>query len=130
MDHFALTVYFEDPFWVGVFEREEAGRYSACRVVFGGEPQDAQVYDLVLRRFHALRFSPAQPSLPRERREKHRSRNDSHAGPGTKAQRALSAQRELCRTQRQAESRQRRQAEQERKFALRQEKKREKRKGH
>ena len=98
MDHFALTVYFEDPFWVGVFEREEAGRYSACRVVFGGEPQDAQVYDLVLRRFHALRFSRAQ--------------------------------RELCRTQRQTESRQRRQAEQERKYRLRQEKKREKRKGH
>ena len=108
-----LTVLFDPPFWIGLFERERAGRYEACRVVFGGEPQDAQVYDLVLRRFHALRFSPAQPSVPRERREKHRSRNDSHAGPGTKAQRALSAQRELCRTQRQAESRQRRQAEQQ-----------------
>ena len=30
-----LTVYFEDPFWVGVFERVEYNSLSVCRVVFG-----------------------------------------------------------------------------------------------
>ena len=30
-----LTVLFDPPFWVGLFEREHGGRYEACRVVFG-----------------------------------------------------------------------------------------------
>ena len=44
-----LTVYFEEPFWVGLWERREAGRYQACRTVFGGEPTDGEVYEYVLR---------------------------------------------------------------------------------
>ena len=33
-----LTVFFEDPFWIGVFERIENGRLSAAKVTFGAEP--------------------------------------------------------------------------------------------
>ena len=35
-----LTVFFEDPFWVGVFERISEGRLSVCKVTFGAEPKD------------------------------------------------------------------------------------------
>lgn len=35
-----LTVYFEDPFWVGVFERIDDGKLSVCKVTFGAEPKD------------------------------------------------------------------------------------------
>ena len=35
-----LTVYFEDPFWIGVFERIENGKLSAAKVTFGAEPKD------------------------------------------------------------------------------------------
>ena len=35
-----LTVFFEDPFWVGVFERIENGRLSAAKVTFGAEPKE------------------------------------------------------------------------------------------
>ena len=34
----SLTVFFEDPFWVGVFERIEDGKLSVCKVTFGAEP--------------------------------------------------------------------------------------------
>ncbi len=34
-DHKILTVFFEDPFWVGVFERIEDGKLSVCKVTFG-----------------------------------------------------------------------------------------------
>ena len=34
-----LTVYFEEPFWVGVFERMENGKLSVCKVTFGAEPK-------------------------------------------------------------------------------------------
>ena len=30
-----LTVYFEEPFWVGVFERIEDGKLSVAKVTFG-----------------------------------------------------------------------------------------------
>ena len=33
-----LTVFFEGPFWVGVFERVAEGKLSACKVTFGAEP--------------------------------------------------------------------------------------------
>ena len=38
-----LTVLFDPPFWVGVFERESGGRYEACKLTFGAEPRDAEV---------------------------------------------------------------------------------------
>ena len=55
----SFTVFFEDPFWVGVYEREEPGGLTACRVVFGAEPKDYEVYDFVLRNYYRLKFSPA-----------------------------------------------------------------------
>ena len=45
-----LTVLFDPPFWIGLFERERAGRYEACRVVFGAEPRDIEVYACILDR--------------------------------------------------------------------------------
>ena len=42
-DYGKLTVFFEDPFWVGIFERIEKGKLSVCRVVFGSEPKDYEV---------------------------------------------------------------------------------------
>ena len=55
----SLTVYFEDPFWVGVFERIEEGKLSVCKVTFGAEPKDYDVLDFVLHHYYELAFSPA-----------------------------------------------------------------------
>ena len=54
-----LTVFFEDPFWVGVFERLDEGKLSVCKVTFGAEPKDYEVWAFVLRRYDRLVFSPA-----------------------------------------------------------------------
>ena len=35
-----LTVYFDDPFWAAVCERQYAGQLEAAKVVFGAEPKD------------------------------------------------------------------------------------------
>ena len=32
-----LTVFFEEPFWVGVFERVSDGKLSVCKVTFGAD---------------------------------------------------------------------------------------------
>ena len=34
-----LTVFFEEPFWVGVFERRDGSGLSVSRVVFGADPE-------------------------------------------------------------------------------------------
>ena len=71
----ALTVLFEPPFWVGVFERESGGRYEACRVVFGAEPRDFEVYAYVLDRHHRLTEAQRRRQLRQaKRKEKHRGR--------------------------------------------------------
>ena len=54
-----LTVYFESPFWVGVFERIENGKLSVCKVTFGSEPKDYEVWEYVLKNYYQLKFSPA-----------------------------------------------------------------------
>lgn len=40
-----LTVFFEEPFWIGVFERIYDGKLSACKVTFGAEPKDYEVLE-------------------------------------------------------------------------------------
>lgn len=76
-----LTVFFDDPFWVGVFERADGGRLSVCRVVFGAEPRDAEVLALVLRRWQRLSFSEAVPAAakPRCRNPKRRQQDERPA---------------------------------------------------
>ena len=54
-----LTVFFEDPFWVGVFERIDDGKLSVCKVTFGAEPKDYDVWEFILQNYDRMVFSPA-----------------------------------------------------------------------
>ena len=54
-----LTVWFADPFWVGVYEREAEGRLEVCRHTFGAEPKDGEVWQWLLSAWRGLDFSPA-----------------------------------------------------------------------
>ena len=54
-----LTVFFEEPFWVGIFERMEQGKLSVCKVTFGAEPKDYEVWEFILRHYRDLKFSTA-----------------------------------------------------------------------
>lgn len=47
----SLTVFFENPFWVGVFERVSNGKLSVCKVTFGAEPKDYEVWAFVLKHY-------------------------------------------------------------------------------
>lgn len=131
-----LTVLFEPPFWVGLFEREHGGRYEACRVVFGREPRDFEVYAYVLDRYSRLAFSPALPAEPCQARDPNPKRAQRlarrqtlPAGIGTKAQQALQLQREQGREERRVLSREARDAERDRRFQLHREKQKRKHRG-
>jgi len=131
-----LTVYFDEPFWVGVFERTEDGRLSVCKVTFGAEPKDYEVWAFVLEHYHQLTFSPAVEADTRQaadnpkRRQRNAGKQMARTGVGTKSQQALQMQLEQNKQERRAKSREEKLAEAERLFALKQQKKREKHKGH
>ena len=133
----SFTVLFQDPFWVGVAERWDGAGYRAAKVTFGAQPTDAEILQWVATVWPRLRVSPPQAergrSVPARSNPKRVRREAARAverrGLGTKAQQALSAQREQEGEARRARSRGDRRAEAERKFLLRQEKKREKRRG-
>ena len=133
----SFTVLFQDPFWVGVAERWDGAGYRAAKVTFGAQPTDAEILQWLEHEWHRLRFSPPQraeetarlghQNPKRARREARRAA--ANAGIGTKAQQSLGRQREQRARDRQAQCRERRQDAEERKFLLRQQKKREKRRG-
>lgn len=54
-----LTVYFAEPFWVGVFERIKDGKLSVAKVTFGAEPKDYEVLEYVQKHYAGLKFSLA-----------------------------------------------------------------------
>ncbi len=136
MDRNVFTVLLQPPFWVGIAERWEEEGYSVARVVFGPEPTDAQLYEWLLREWHRLDFSPAaegEHPVTQRKNPKRALREAREAtqvrGVSTRAQEALSRQREQEGLARQAGRRQKRQEEAERKYLLRQQKKRAKKRG-
>ncbi len=47
-----LIVYFEDPFWVGIFEKVIDKKLSAAKVTFGAEPKDIEVLEFINRNYY------------------------------------------------------------------------------
>lgn len=130
-----LKVFFEEPFWVGVFERVENGRLSVCKVTFGAEPKDREIQSFILKNYYQLRFSPAVAAVVKERRQnpkrilKEVRRQLESTGMGTKSQQALKLQQEQMKLERKTVTREQREAEKQRQFELKQQKKKEKHKG-
>ena len=131
-----LTVYFEDPFWVGVFERITGGKLSVCKVTFGAEPKEYEVLDFVLKHYYDLNFSPAveagekQTADNPKRRQRNARKQQLSAGIGTKSQQALSLQREAMKIERKQVRREQREAQEQLRFEQRRKKRKEKHKGH
>lgn len=73
----SLTGYFEEPFWVGVFEVISDGKLSVCKVTFGAEPKDYEIWDFVLKNYYSLKFSPAVETVIKQAADnpKRRQRN-------------------------------------------------------
>ena len=42
-----------------MFERVLDGKLSVCKVTFGAEPKDYEIYEIVLKNYYRLLFSPA-----------------------------------------------------------------------
>lgn len=132
----SLTILFEDPFWIGLYERIDDGKYEVCKITFGAEPKDYEVYDFLLKNWHKLKFSPPvkadrgeEHKISPKRMQREINSQLENKGIGTKAQQALKLQHEQTKIERKTQSREQREAEKERQYALRQEKKKLKQRG-
>ena len=103
----SLTVFFEDPFWVGVLQRTDGTRLEVCKITFGAEPKDYEVYEFLLTNWGRFRFSPMLPDDGAEekkvnpkRMRRAISRELQKHGVSTKAQMALQLQRESAQQRR------------------------------
>lgn len=132
----SLTILFEAPFWIGLYEKWDDGKYEISKITFGAEPKDYEVYEFLLKNWHKLKFSPPiqteavierKINPKRMQREIHSRLQDK--GIGTKAQQALKLQHEQCKLERKTKSREQKEAEKDRQFAIRQEKKKAKHRG-
>lgn len=133
----ALTVLFEDPFWIGLFEVTDEKGLHVCKVTFGAEPTGQEIIEFVEKNWHKLKYSEGiettstleiKKSPKRQLREARKQMVSQ--GIGTKSQQALKMQQERNKVERKQLSKAEREAERQRKFDLRQAKMKEKHRGH
>ena len=131
-----MTVFFDEPFWIGIFERYVDRKLSVAKVTFGADPKDYDIYQFVLKKYYDLQFSSAVEAVVKEikknpkRKKRDVKKQMQVTGIGTKSQQALKLQQEKNKKQRKEKSREEKMAETERMFELKQQKKKEKHRGH
>ena len=137
MDKVTVTffVFFEEPFWVGILERVTDGKLAVCKVTFGVEPKDYEVYEYLLKHYEKLRLSPAVDAVVKKevknpkRMQREIHRQVKNPGIGTKSQQALKLQHEEVKQERKVFARQEKEAEKQFQFERKQQKKKEKHRG-
>ena len=131
-----LTVFFDGIFWIGIYERIQDGKLEACKITFGAEPKDYEVYEFLLKNWNKLRFSPPVEAggkketkvNPKRMQRNIRKQLEAH-GTGTKSQQALSLQKEEAKLARKEKGRRPKEEEKQRQFEIRQQKRKEKHRG-
>ncbi len=133
----SLTILFEDPFWIGLFEVKDHEGLHVCKVTFGAEPTEKEVMEFVNENWNRLQFSQGVDITPDSEIRRNPKRHLREAkkqmqsqGIGTKSQQALKLQQEQNKIEHKQRSKAEREAKKQRQFDLRQAKKKEKHKGH
>ena len=132
-----LTVYFENPFWVGVYEIIDKGSLEVCKITFGNEPKDYEVYEYLNRNWYSLQFSkPMQLEMKLEKKinpkrmQRQINKQIQTTGVGTKSQQAIKSQQEEGKLARKKQSSLERKQRKEEQFLLKQIKRKSKHRGH
>ncbi|MBN2851324.1 MAG: YjdF family protein [Clostridia bacterium] len=132
-----LTVYFEDPFWIGIFERLDQNLCEVSKIVFGPEPKDYEVYEFILENQNKLVFSiPIKTDLKTAKQINHKKlmkkvrKETSGSGTGTKAQQALKTEQEQRKKAKKEISKKSREEQEKLLYKKRKSKKLSKKRGH
>lgn len=134
--HSCLQVVFDAPYWIGIYERTIDGVMEVCKITFGAEPKDYEVYAYLFEHWYSLSFSPQvqmttqSPSKVNPKRMQRQVRKQmKQNGVGTKAQQALKLQQEARLQQKKKNKKIVKQNKKQMQFELRQLKKKAKHRG-
>ena len=122
-----LTVFFENPFWVGVLECNEDGKLTVSKLT---------LRNFILKKYNQLNFSPAVENVVIEKQKNYKKRQRDVRkqvqlqGVGTKSQQALKLQHDQSKSEHILQNKKQKELDKMRLFALKQQKKKEKHKGH
>ena len=131
-----LTVYHDGQFWVGLAEHVEDGRDGVARIVFGAEPSDEEVLQLVVNKWERFSFfgdeiaETSKPAKNPKRRARETAKALKQPAMSTKAQQTLANQRETMKRESAQARSQRRADEAEARFEQRKLKRKQKHRGH
>jgi len=134
-----FTILFHAPYWIGLLEDERDGYLYAARHIFGSEPSDQEVYEVIQRDLLHL-IADMQVGIPVDSRALSHAKNPkrmqrearrevAEVGMSTKAQTALKAEFEARKTERHSVAREEREAEKAHKRAIAREKAKAKHRG-
>jgi hypothetical protein len=134
-----LTVLFDGQFYIGLLEHTMGGQYYACRHIFGAEPGESEIMQFVLHQMSALLSAGRSPASDDEtphmkinpkRLKRIAARQLKETAISTKAQTAIKLEQEQQTVERKQLSREERLAKEEYKRGLKEEKKKQKHRGH
>lgn len=135
-----VTVLIENSLWTAIFERNDPEGYAVARKIFGTEPSDPELYEFVLNNFHELKFTSPQEfkliikrkNYKRMQREvkKELSKSKNDAPIVSHAQETLRIELEKNKKIKQTISKAEKELKLKQKFLEKQNKKKEKQKGH
>lgn len=134
------TIFFDKRFWVGTFERVDREGYAVARHIFGAEPSDPEIHEFVLNHYHELKFGEAKEvtiqiqrmNPKRVQREvcREMARIKETTRPATLAQDYMREEIEKKKKEKKTMSSAEKQARKDSQFSLKQEKRKEKHRGH
>lgn len=135
-----VTIFPKDLLWIGTFERTDKKGYALAKHVFGKEPTDPEVYEFVLNHFNLLNFGEPQPfelkikrlNPKRLKRMVHREMEKlkATARPATIAQDFMRLETEKNKKEKRTTKKKTKEENKEKNFILKQEKKKQKHRGH
>jgi len=131
-----LTVFFDEPFWVGIYERVYDDKLEVCKITFGSEPKDYQVYEYIIKNWYKLRFSPSvtadskqEVKINPKRLRREIKKQICSQSTGSKSQQALKLQKEAVKAIRIDKTSQHIEEERQKRYQLRQQKRKQKHRG-
>jgi hypothetical protein len=140
MANIKATIFLDKRYWVGTFERTDKEGYAVARHIFGGEPSDPEVYQYVLNHYQDLNFGePKEFTLEIKRMNPKRLQKEVRremeriketARPSTFAQEYMREELEKKKLEKKRQTSAEKQTRKDAQFKLKQEKKKEKQRGH
>lgn len=134
----SLTIIFDQPFYIGVFERKTGDVYEVSKINLGtSEPRDSLIYELLIENWHHVRFNTVNIANNEQiqkkispKRMQRLAKKDLKSGLSTKAQEAVKLAQTAQKLEKKKHKSLRNQEIKEQRYLLSQKKKSEKHRGH